>query len=175
MHWGWIIRITIAAFFISVVLTFLSSGLISRINIVAAFFVLFLFILLGILFDIIGVAVASSDERPFHSMAAKKVKGAKQAIVLIRNSQKVSSFCNDVVGDIAGIISGVTVAVIISFFASSIQIQNTALLSICITGAVAALTIGGKAIGKTIAMNHANTIVYAVARFIHFISNREKK
>ena len=34
-----------------------------------------LFIILGIIFDIIGVAVTSGDEVAFHSMSARKVKG----------------------------------------------------------------------------------------------------
>ena len=63
-----------------------------------AFVVLACFILLGIVFDIIGVAVTAADERPFHSMAAHRTPGAREALGLIRKANKVSSFCNDVVG-----------------------------------------------------------------------------
>ena len=71
------------------------------------------FIGLGILFDIIGVAVTAADPRPFHSMAAHKEPGAKEALMLLRNAGRVSSVCNDVVGDICGIVSGTTTAVIV--------------------------------------------------------------
>ena len=79
----------------------------------AAALVLAVFIGLGILFDIIGVAVTAADPRPFHSMAAHKEPGAKEALVLLRNAGRVSSVCNDVVGDICGIVSGTTTAVIV--------------------------------------------------------------
>ena len=74
-----------------------------------ALLILALFIGLGILFDIIGVAVTAADPRPFHSMAAHKEKGAKEALKLLRNADRVSSVCNDVVGDICGIVSGATI------------------------------------------------------------------
>ena len=67
---------------------------------VSATLILLLFILLGIMFDIIGVAVTAANPKPFNSMAAHRVKGAKEALYLIRNAEKVASFCNDVVGDI---------------------------------------------------------------------------
>ena len=79
-----------------------------------ALLILALFIGLGILFDIIGVAVTAADPRPFHSMAAHKEKGAKEALKLLRNADRVSSVCNDVVGDICGIVSGATGAVIVA-------------------------------------------------------------
>ena len=74
---------------------------------VAAFIVLLLIVFLGILFDIIGVAVMSANEKPFHSMAAKKLPGAVEAMKLLRSAEKVSSFCNDVVGDICGVVGDV--------------------------------------------------------------------
>ena len=52
--------------------------------------VLAVFIGLGIVFDMIGVAVTAADPRPFHSMAAHKEKGAKEALVLLRNARQVS-------------------------------------------------------------------------------------
>ena len=62
---------------------------------------LILVIALGILFDIIGVAVTVADEKEFHAMATKKVKGSKCAIKLIRNSAKVANICADVIGDLS--------------------------------------------------------------------------
>ncbi len=76
--------------------------------------VLAVFIGLGIVFDMIGVAVTAADPKPFHSMAAHKEKGAKAAIRLLQNANQVSSVCNDVVGDICGIVSGSTAAVIVT-------------------------------------------------------------
>ena len=44
--------------------------------------------------------------RVYHAMSSKKIKGAKKAVSFKKNADKVSSFCNDVIGDICGIISG---------------------------------------------------------------------
>ena len=105
----WRFRWAVQVFFISItlsaVLSFCSSEALEGAELTLAFGVLAFFILLGIVFDIIGVAVTAADERPFHSMAARKTPGARQALALIRKANKVSSFCNDVVGDICGIVS----------------------------------------------------------------------
>ena len=97
---------------ISASFSFISSVLLENSGMLAAFLLLFFIVALGILFDMVGVAVTAADEKPFHAMAAKKVPGAGKAIWLLRNADKVASFCNDVVGDICGIISGAASAVI---------------------------------------------------------------
>ena len=110
---GWIAKITIASMLISMALTFASAKILGSAGYVMAFLVLAVFILLGVVFDTIGVAVTAASIAPFHSMAAKKESGAAEALRLIRNAEKVSSICADVVGDISGIISGTTSALIV--------------------------------------------------------------
>ena len=137
---------------------------------------LIFFILVGVLFDIIGLAVAAAEEKQFHSMAARKIQSAKYAVKLIRNAEKVSSFCNDVIGDIAGIMSGATGTVIaaVLFFGENANIIG----SFLITAGVAAITVGGKAFGKSVAINHSNYIVNIVSKVIYFfagfIKNKRK-
>ena len=124
----------------------------------------------GIIFAIIGVASTASSEKRFHSMAARKVPGAKQAIWIVRNAEKVGSFCNDVVGDISGIISGATSAVIITHLTNNAADLRSVLLSLAITGCVASLTIGGKAVGKTLGISRSEDIVFLVVRLLAFFS-----
>ena len=62
-----------------------------------AFFILLVIIFVGIIFDVVGMAVACADETPFHAMASRKIPGAQEAISLLRNAERVSSICNDVV------------------------------------------------------------------------------
>ena len=133
----------------------------------AAGLVLAVFIGLGILFDIIGVAVTAADPRPFHSMAAHKEPGAKEALMLLRNAGRVSSVCNDVVGDICGIVSGTTTAVIVVRLQTALALPESVLLSVAVTALVSGLTIGGKALGKTVALNKSTSVVYWVGRFLH--------
>ena len=110
----WIATISITSFLLSVLMSYTSKRALESVGNIIAFVILLVFISIGILFDIIGVASTVATEKRFHSMAARRVNGAKQAIWIVRNAEKVGSFCNDVVGDISGIISGATSAVIIT-------------------------------------------------------------
>ena len=122
-HLRWAIRIFFISLVLSAVLSFLSGELLSGAGLMASFAILAGFIGLGILFDIIGMSVATAEEKYFHSMAARKVRGAKEAIRLIRSADKVSTFCNDVVGDICGIVSGTTAAVIVVALGKLLPVQ----------------------------------------------------
>lgn len=132
---------------------------------------------LGILFDVIGVAVTSADEKPFHSMSARKVKGAPEAIMLLRNADKVSSICNDVIGDICGIISGTAVAVIVGLIVAGKTAgdSKTVVMQLVMSSLVAGLTIGGKAIFKNVAIKNSTKIVHAAAKVIAFFKIKRKR
>ncbi len=97
---SWVIFISITTFILSLVFSFISNTAISKLSIIAGLIVLILVIAIGILFDLIGVAVTVGNEEDFHAQASKKIKGAKTSIKMIRNSAKVSNFCADVIGDI---------------------------------------------------------------------------
>lgn len=165
VNYNWIIKITTITFFISLVFTFVSETIIPNANIFISLILVLLFIGLGILFDIIGVSITVADIKTFNSMAAKNVKGAKLAVRLIKNAEKVSSFCNDVIGDICGIISGSTSASIAIIISSKFNF-NLLITSLVITALVASMTIGGKAIGKSIAINKSNSIIFRFSSFL---------
>lgn len=165
----WIIKVTSLAFIMSLVLSLFSDSIISNSSAIISIVVLVVFIGLGIIFDMIGVSVTVADPKVFNSMASKKVRGAKTALKMIKNNAKVSSFCNDVVGDICGILSGgagVTIAVSIS----SITAINLMIVNLITTSLIAALTIGGKAIGKSLAINKANKILYSFSKFVDIVT-----
>lgn len=161
----WILRITLLAFTISFCFSFLSESIIPKVNIIVGITILIIFILLGIIFDMIGVAVTASDMAPFNSMSARKVYGAKVAVKLKKNAEKVSSFCNDVIGDVCGIISGSTGAIVAVSLANTLKLDVT-LVTLIIMSLIAALTIGGKAAGKSLAINQSNYILYKFAKAI---------
>ncbi len=163
---SWIALVTPLTFVISVFLSFVTKGLSETLDIGYAILILLFIIGTGILFDIVGVAVTAADETPFHALAAKKKKGARAAIHLIRNAEKVSSFCNDVVGDIAGIISGSTSGVIVAYLVVTMKSKTDLIIGTLITALVAALTVGGKACGKTFAINQSYRIIRTTANFL---------
>lgn len=171
--WNWIIRIMIIAFLISFAFSFTSEMIIPNVNILVGILLLILFILLGVLFDMIGVAVTAADEKPFHSMNSRKVKGADIAVKFKKNADKVASFCNDVVGDICGVVSG-SAGATIALSLSNIFHMNPFLITLLVTSIIAALTIGGKAIGKSYAINKSNLILYQFAKTISYFYKVKK-
>lgn len=162
----WIVTISIVTFFISLSFSFLGEVIIPNVHLVISIILVFTFILLGIIFDMIGIAVTVADIKTFNSMATKRVRGAKIAVKFIKNAEKVSSFCNDVIGDICGIVSGST-GITIALIISKITNINSLIISLFTTAIIASLTIGGKAIGKSFAINKSNSILY---KFVLFLS-----
>ncbi|WP_271629683.1 hypothetical protein [Caldicellulosiruptor sp. DIB 104C] len=157
-YFKWVVFLFVLSFLLSASLNYISSIVSEKLPITISFVLLLIIILLGILFDIIGIATTAADEVPFHAMAAKKVKGAKNSIWLIKNASKVSSICNDVIGDICGILSGSLSASIV-FYISKNSNADIVFLSLILTATVAALTISGKAIGKYFAIQKSYDIV----------------
>ena len=172
----WVITIFFVTIFISGAISLVSDEVMANSSVAVAFGILLAIILLGILFDIIGMAVATADEKPFHSMAARKVPGAHEAIKLLRNAERVSSICNDVVGDICGVVSGSASATIATLILTNVEIGWPRGVSLVMSALVAGLTVGGKAIGKTVAVNSCTKIVHLVGRVIYaFSGSRAKK
>ena len=166
VDYGWIVKLTITAFIISFCFSSLSELIIPNVNLIIEILIVIIFVAIGIIFDMIGMSVASANPVPFHSMSARKIKGAKLAIKMIKNSDKVSSFCNDVIGDICGIVSG-SAGVIVS---NSIAIKfgfNLFITTLVCTAIISALTIGGKAIFKSYAINKSNIILYRFSLFLN--------
>lgn len=162
---SWVVRVFLLSVSISALLSFLSEIVLEQTGFIIAVVVMMCFVGLGIVFDIIGVAVTAADTKPFFSMASHRTKGAKEAIWLINNANKVSSICNDVVGDICGIVSGTTGAVIVLEIQQKFGLRAL-FLSIVVTALISGLTIGGKAIGKEIAIKKSKQVVYFVAKLI---------
>ena len=167
----WIPKIFLMSIIISAVFSLVSSNVLNGAGYIIAFLLLAAFILIGIVFDIIGVSVTVAEERPFHSMAAHGEKSASCAMQLIRNAEKVSSVCNDVVGDSSGIVSGSTAAVIVTKLCTSFDLDSM-VMSLVISALVSGLTIGGKAIGKKIAINNSTQVVHSVSRVIHMVKRK---
>lgn len=170
-HIKWVITIFLVTMLVSGAITFLSDILMQHSSMFVAFLILLAIILIGIVFDVIGMAVASADEKPFHAMAARKVPGAKAAISLLRNAERVSSTCNDVVGDICGVVSGSASATIAVQILARLEFGWPEIVGLMMSAICAGLTVGGKAIGKSFAVDSCTTIVHAVGKFIYWIQN----
>ena len=163
VFWTFAISVLLSVIFMS----FYSMGMALSVSL------LLLFVALGIVFDILGLAVATCSEAAFHSMATRRVKGAKESLWLIRQRDKVSNFCNDVIGDITGVVSGTTAVMIASNLANYIPV-NTFILQVGLTGFVSGLMVGGKAIGKNIGIYRSREIVTVVGKMMYFIGLKKE-
>ena len=163
----WVITIFLVTILVSGTISLVSEEIMAASSMAVAFCILLAIVFIGIIFDIIGVAVTSADEKPFHSMAARKVPGAQDAIRLLRSAERVSSICNDVVGDICGVVSGSASATITAQLLTNFDLSQPRVVGLLMSALVAALTVGGKAVGKTFAMNSCTAIVHTVGKILY--------
>ncbi|MEN8904988.1 MAG: Mg2+ and Co2+ transporter CorB [Clostridiales bacterium] len=163
----WVSIITVVSFLLSIIITIFSINLIHGKSVYMALTIVFIIIFISLFFDLIGTATTAANEYPFHSMAARKKFAAKRAIILCRNAEKVSTLCNDVVGDICGIISGASSTYIVIMLIG--KSNGVSIVELILTGIVASLTVGGKALGKILAIKYSTYIVYKISIIIEFI------
>ena len=156
----WVVTAFLLSFVISAVFSVAMGEVTANASIIVAILLLLFFIALGILFDVVGLAVATADASPFHSMAARRLRAGKKGVWLIANSDKVSSVCNDIVGDICGVVTGAAGAAIVA----KLFADGAMWYSLAVTSLISALTVGGKAACKNFAMQHSEGIVMVVAK-----------
>lgn len=164
---SWVLTIIFLAFTISFGLSFISQIAIPNLSLFFGILLTLVFIFIGILFDIVGVAVTGSDEKVFHSMNSRKVKGANVAVKFKKNADKVSSFCCDVIGDICGIVSGAAGTAITAILVSKFNC-DLLITGLIVSAVIASVTIGGKAIGKSFAINKSDIILYEFAKLVSY-------
>lgn len=168
----WTINITVITFMLSAFFTFITEITTSTAHISAAFMLLILLVVISIVADAIGVAATSCDLAPLLSMASRKVRGSRTAIKLVKNAEKVSNICCDVIGDICGIVSGsCTLAIVISLTIHSPD-KTAFWVSVLLSSIVAALTVGGKSVFKGIAIKHSKEIILLVSRMLFFLEKK---
>ena len=162
----WVITITILAFLISLMFSIISEAIIPNVSIIISIILLAIVVFLGIVLDMVGVSVTVADLKTFNSMASQKVKGAALGVKFIKNANKVSSFCNDVIGDICGIISG-SIGITLALSLGRKLSIDIVPITLTITALIASITIGGKALGKTIAINNSNKILLSFSKIVY--------
>ena len=163
---NWILKAFLLTFFIALLFNAFSNVITNKFdNIIVLVLLAIVFILIGIIFDMIGTAVLTAEESTFHAKSSKRLKGAKEGVYLIKNGSRIASICNDVIGDICGIVSGSVAAMI--GLVLSIKLNISPVISILlISSIISSLTVGGKAIGKKIAIDNSDEIIFKVAKII---------
>lgn len=164
----WSIIISVLTFFTAIGISMVSDFFLRGSTIWLSLIVLLAIVTVGTLCDVFAVAITAVDLKPFTSMAAKKVYGAKQAIHIIKNAEKYSNFFADVVGDVAGYIAGVAGT---TFVLQIIVMWDTmrlyeSVITVLVAGVTSSLIVGSKAVGKNIALNHKTIIVLYLGKAI---------
>ena len=157
---SWALIATLMTIVLSSTFSFLSETVLVDTNIYISIIIALIFILLNVITDTLGVSVTACEKVPFVSMASKKIKGAREALILIDNADKISNICSDIIGDICGIMSGAVGANIVTqILVANGGNLNSILISVVISTLVAAVTVFFKAIGKYLATRYYNEIV----------------
>ncbi|WP_010530941.1 hypothetical protein [Lentibacillus jeotgali] len=172
------VTIAVITFVLAAIFSIVSESVLSNVVWIIGLLIVFIIVFIGVIFDMMGIAATAAVEKPFHAMAAEKVTGAKEAVNIIRNADKFASFCNDVIGDISGVVSGTASATVV------LQISNIVgngegsvfqiTLSVILTSLVAALTVGGKALGKYAAITSSTKIIFFAGKTVAFIEKNFK-
>ena len=164
----WILKITIYTFFLAIAFGFVTQYFLTEIqSLVVAFMILLAVVALGVIFDLIGTAAAAAKIGPLNANAARKVVGAKKGVYLVQHAEQVANFCNDVAGDISGVVSGTLAAILVYRIMITIPIDQAEFyIGILLTALVAALTVGGKAWGKIVAINYSTDVMLLVGAIL---------
>jgi len=175
----WLFKVILISLVASIVFTLASTEILGNTGYIMSFAILAIFIIVGIVFDVIGIAVTAATEAPFNSMATRRQRGAAESLRMIKNANRVTCYCNDVIGDVTGIVSGTTAALIAARLMDGFNTESL-LFPVLISAVVTGLTVGGKAIGKTLAFNKSTEIVLSVGKIFNLLrimpfSHQEKQ
>ncbi len=162
---NWIVKVFLFTFFITLFVSGLSNYISNNSNIKIVIIITIFITFLGIIFDMIGTSILTANVANFHSMAAHKVIGSKESIKLINNKSNISNFCNDVIGDICGIVSG-SMGAIISINISNLLKFNITISALIVASIISSVTVVGKALGKKYATKNSDNIILIVGKFI---------
>lgn len=169
----WPVKVFFLTFLLAMLMSFFSETTLLGVSLPVALLVLFFIILVGILFDVIGIAVTYEEVSAYTAMASKRIPGAREAIRLVQSAGKVSNICNDVVGDICGIISGAMGAAISARLL--ISGSNELLYGILVSSLIASCTVGGKAVGKIFAIRYSHQVVFMIGKLFSVFSFKNRR
>ena len=167
-YFRWPLIVLAVSLLLSFSFSFFSELALNDAGLLLAIIVILVFMFISIITDAIGVAITAAVEIPFRAMAAKKVKGAKESIILINNADKVASIVADILGDICGILSGAAGAVVTAKLITNLTDEmHMVLIASIVSAVIAGVIIFGKAIGKRVALDNCDRIVLMLGKIVY--------
>lgn len=171
---SWVIKAFLLTFFLALIISGISNVIVENCGFIVLLIITIIILFIGIVSDIIGTAILTANEATFHAKASNKIDGSKESIRLIKNSGNIANFFNDIVGDVSGIISGSMGAMIAIYAAQHFNISNV-VTALVISAILSSIMVGGKAIGKNIAIKNSDKIVFTVGKVLNKFSNKKDK
>lgn len=172
----WATKMLVVAICMSLFFGFISQTLLSSMGVIIASICICVFIFFNVLFDMLGIAVASADIEVFEKWNKQGLKGAAVGYALCENSEKMCSFCADVVGDICSTLCGAGGACIVASLTASLTNANLIMFTaIMVSAIIAGVTIFFKAIMKERALKKSNKIILRLGVILESTVYREKK
>jgi len=170
-YFRWPLIVLLVSLILSFTFSFFSELALNDANLIIAIIVILVFMIISIITDFIGVAVTGAVELPFRAMVAKKLKGAKESIILVNNADKVASIIADILGDICGILSGAAGAVVTAKLIDGVVDELTqVLIASLVSAVIAGVIIFGKAMGKRIAIDSCDKIVLLLGKILYVVT-----
>lgn len=175
-NYRWAIQTLILSVCMSMMFGFLSQTLLSSLGAIVAIVGICVFIFVSVVFDMLGIAVASADEEQFAKWQKENICGSRIGLKLCRNSEKVCSFCADVVGDICSTLCGAGGACVVVALTSHITSPALIMLiSVSVSALIAGVTIFCKALMKTHALKKSNKIILRLGKILEKTLFHEKE
>lgn len=163
----WAFRMLFIAISMSLFFGFISQTLLTKMGIVVASIGICFFIFISVSFDMLGIAAASAEKEVFEKWEREGVRGAKVGLKMCHNSEKVCSFCADVVGDICSTLCGAGGACIVVALTKNIENSHIIMFtSILMSALIAGITIFFKALMKERALKKSNKIILKMGIFL---------
>ena len=154
---------------------FISQTILSKMGILIATIGICVFIFISVVFDMLGVAAASADIDVFEKWKERKIKGSRIGYNMCQNSEKVCSFCGDVIGDICSTLCGAAGACIVVALTHNLNNPNLVMLiSITTSAFIAGWTIFFKALMKEYALKKSNKIILRLGILLEKTIFKEK-
>lgn len=169
----WAFKALILSVSFSILFGMFSQSLFPKLPWFLSVLIIFFFIFIAVLFDMIGVSFTTLSKNDLNGLFGQNKDFFNTLSRLYENKDKISSFCGDIVGDICGILSGAGGVSLV--FNMNIQDANVKFITTCIVSSIiAGLTIFGKAIMKGYAVQNCKKVTYVTAKTIFTLQIRKK-
>lgn len=173
---NWALKISLITFGVGMVVGFSSNIASSESGLVVASLVIAFLLVVSALMDGLGVAVASCKLAEVNSVRCNNAKIRGLAEKMVKNAERVNNICNDVIGDVCSVLSGACGAEIVIELMRFIPDELNLLTAVTVSSFLAALTVGSKALVKSIAINKsAEFVVYSASVMVKVMSVFSKK